>query len=120
MVETPLEGGTCGPPGSAAVYINRGQAVFEFQLPEEVRGIQVDELTLLLTSEGGWAVPAEKAIYDWDAGEWQEYENVTLGSNVLADAGRLVSSDGVVRVQLSSPGGTGGCYAIEIGVEGTW
>jgi hypothetical protein len=120
VVEVPTEGGTCGSPGTAAVYVARGQAVFEFRLPQEMRNIQVEELTLSLMAEGGWALPSGTAIYDWDAETWQEFENVRIGANVISGARHLVSADGVVRVRLSSDGGSGGCYALELGVKGTW
>jgi hypothetical protein len=119
VIQMPTEGGTCGPPGTSAVFIGRGQAVFEFRLPPEMHEFQADELTLLLTSEGSWAVPSGIAVYDWDAGAWQEYEHITLGSNVLSGAGKLVSADGVARVRLSSDGANTGCYALEMGINGT-
>jgi hypothetical protein len=118
VVEMPMEGGTCGTPGTTAIYMGRGQAVFEFRLPEEMSNLQADELTLLLASDGGWALPSGTAIYDWDARAWKEFDNIALGANVISGARNLVSADGLVRVRLSSDGGSSGCYALDLGVKG--
>ena len=118
LVEMPLEGGPCGP-DATSVHINRGQAVFEFQVPDEVRDVRVDALKLVFGTDGSWWQPPDTAIYDWDAEAWAELDGPVMGVNVLSDTTGLVSDDGLVRVRLSSEGGGGGCIYLELGLEGT-
>jgi hypothetical protein len=119
LVEMPAEGGLCGP-GAASVYIGRGQAVFEFQMPQGVWDVQVGKLELVLNSDGGWVQPPDVAIYDWDAGAWLELDNPVMGVNVFSDAAGLMGDDGWVRVRLSSEDRRGGgCLYVELGLEGT-
>ena len=118
VTQMPAEGGTCGLPGSTAVYVGRGEAVFEFQLPPEVN-VEPRKLTVEIGSEGGWNAPPEMAVYDWDAGEWVAVDDPVLGRNVFEQVEGLVSADGIVRVQLSSTGLRSGCFYVDLGLEGT-
>jgi hypothetical protein len=119
LTQLPTEGGTCGSSGSAAVYIARGNAIFEFHLPQDLADIRADELNLAIATDGGWMQPPTTAIYDWEKQDWSELQNQKMGSNVISGAASLVGPDGLVRVRLSSEGGTGGCYYLELGVTGT-
>ena len=118
LVEAPVAGGPCGP-DATSVHIGRGQAVFEFQVPGEVRDVQVDALKLVIGTDEGWAQPPDTAIYDWDAETWAELGSPVIGVNVFSDAAGLVRDDGLVRVRLSSEGSSGGCIYVELGLEGT-
>jgi len=120
VVEMPMEGGPCGP-DTTSVYIGRGQATFEFQVPQGVRDVQVEKLKLILGSDGGWGQPPDTAVYDWDAEAWTKLDDPVMGVNVFPDAVGLISDDGRVHVRLSSEGGHGGgCVYVELGLEGTW
>ena len=107
----------CGMPGTTAVYVGRGEATFEFQLPSEL-ALGAAVLTVEIGSDGGWAGAPDLAVYDWDAGAWVSVDEPALGRNVIEQADALVSADGVVRVQLSSTGVRSGCYYVDLGVEG--
>jgi hypothetical protein len=118
LVELPAEGGPCGP-GSTRVFIGSGQAVFEFQMPEGMQDVQVEELKLVIESDGGWAQPPGTAIYDWDAETWRELDDPVMGVNRVADAADLVSDGGLARVRLFAESGHGGgCLSLELGLEG--
>lgn len=117
VTQMPAEGGMCGMPGTTAVYIGRGKATFEFQLPPEL-ALAAEALTVEIGSDGGWAGAPDLAVYDWDAGAWTTVDEPVLGRNVFEQAAAFVSADGVVRVQLSSTGVRSGCYYVDLGVEG--
>lgn len=118
LVEMPAEGGPCNP-DATSVYIGRGQATFEFQVPEEIREMQIEKLKLALGTDGGGRQPVDTAIYDWDAEAWVELDDPVMGVNVFPNAAGLVSDDGRVRVRLSPEGGRGGgCIYVELGLEG--
>lgn len=117
LIETPVEGGPCGPNG-LSIYIGRGQATFEFQIPDEFGDLQVTALKLNLESDGGWGLVPDTALYDWDAEDWVGVEGPETGLNEIPDAASFVSDDGRVRVQLSSEGGSSGCVYVALGLEG--
>jgi hypothetical protein len=120
VLSMPIEGGPCGPPGIPAVYINRGEATFEFELPAPSRQVRIERLTLSLRSEGGWQQPPRIAVYDWSEESWSELEEPVIGDNVLTDVEGLVGDAGLVHARLVlEGGGGGGCYALGLGFEGT-
>jgi hypothetical protein len=119
LVELPQEGGQCGPNGQA-VYIGRGQAAFEFRVPDELGDLRVEALELRLSTDSGMLQPPGMALYHWTEGTWLALEDPVVGSNVLEDVEGLVGPEGQVLVQLSSEvGGPGGCYSVDLGLEGT-
>ena len=61
MVETPREGGTCGMPGATAVYIGRGDAIFEFTVPTGLDPGAVQNLKLNLTTDAGVFNPPSRS-----------------------------------------------------------
>jgi hypothetical protein len=118
MVELPAEGGPCGEPSLPSVYIARGQAVFDFQIPDFDQGVQVERLNLSLTSEGSWLQAPEVALYDWEQGEWGYLSEIVAGINPVGQAQPLVSDSGLVRVRLAGDSTRGGCYMVSLGLEG--
>jgi hypothetical protein len=119
LTQMPREGGLCGEAGVAAVYIGRGDALFEFRLPEELQDVEVEELVLAIGSDGGWTEPPETALYSWEAEGWVTLEDPIVGRNIIHDPAALVSHGGLVRVRLSSTGRQGGCLFLDLGLEGT-
>jgi hypothetical protein len=120
LIQIPAEGGTCGPNG-ASVWIARGTALFEFQIPEEAHDVQIEQIKLAIRTDdgGGWWDPPQTAVYDWDSDDWPVLADPIIGVNVIPDAGSVVSEDGLVRVRLSSDGKQGGgCLYVELGLEG--
>ncbi len=118
VIQTPIEGGPCGPDG-ASVYLGRGEAVFEFQIPTAARHVRVDTLKLVIGSDGGWWQVPDTALYDWSAGDWLTLVEPILGVNVIPDPAGLINDDGQVQVRLSSEEGGGGCLYLDLGLEGT-
>lgn len=118
LIEMPVEGGQCGPPGSTAVYIGRGQAVLEFQVPP-LDQLDVERLDLSLGNDGGWWQSPELGIYDWSSNAWREVEDARRGINSIPTAGDLVATDGRVRVRLAFPEGGGMCSYVELGITGS-
>jgi hypothetical protein len=121
IAEMPFEGGSCGYPGTTAIYLGRGEGVVEFYLPNPLHGITVDKLIVELGTEAGWEKAPNTAIYDWERAVYEEMENPKTGSNVLDNVQGLVSEQQMVRLRISSPEGfTGACYYLGLGLEGHW
>jgi hypothetical protein len=120
VVQMPEEGGMCGPSGQSAVYVGRGEAVFEFALGAMAQDVQIEALTLSLWSEGGtWRLAPEVALYDWSDESWAVLDEPSFGDNQVSEVEGLVSSAGMVRVRLGvETAGVGRCYVVGVGFEG--
>jgi hypothetical protein len=118
LVEMPLEGGRCGPQ-STSLWLGRGDAVFEFQVPEDLLDAEINRLKLLIRTDGGgwWQAPT-MAVYAWGAEEWVRIEEPVMGTNIISNANDMVGQDGQVRIRLSAQSNLGGCLYLELGVEG--
>jgi hypothetical protein len=117
LIEMPISGGPCGSQGQS-VWIERGQAIFEFQLPEGVRDVRLDALKLVIGAEGGSWQPPDTAVYDWASGAWAALDDPVMGVNIISNAAGLLSDDNLVRVRLASESNQGGCLSLELGLEG--
>jgi hypothetical protein len=117
-LEFEREAGECGPSGQ--VYLSHGQATLEYALPTSVRGLQTSRLTLQVTTDGAWNEVPQVALYDWRENEWVEVDSIELDAvQVISDPARFVDRvDGGIRIQVSREGGNGGCYQVNIGLEG--
>jgi hypothetical protein len=122
LVQTPDQGGSCGQ-DTTSVWINRGDALLEFQVPLAVQDLQIEALTLLLTTDSSGAppgaVPPDVALYDWRTMTWRDLADLAVGQHRVSDPAGLVRADGLVRVKLSSDGNRqGGCFYVDLGLEG--
>jgi hypothetical protein len=117
VVAMPEEGGLCGAAGNA-VWLGRGEAIFEFALPEDIDGGDLRSLSVALTTDGPRWAPPETAIFDWEQQGWRGIDDAILGVNKLSEPEGLVGAGGLVRVRLST--GTGrseGCFQVRLGLE---
>ncbi len=117
LVENPLEGGSCGPTGVTAVYIGRGEAVFEFTLPLEAQNLQLDHLKLAINNDSGMFTEPTIELYQWQTETWIPLVGVSQGVNMVPGADQLVSPGGKVKVRLSAQSSQG-CYYVYLGLEG--
>ncbi|MFH1633446.1 MAG: hypothetical protein ABIG63_05470 [Chloroflexota bacterium] len=121
VAEMPASGGLCGGL-TTSLWFDRGEAVFEFILPPELRGLDLDKLQLLINSDSGWMNAPNVELYHWETEAWQTLEKAKSGVNNLPEPETWVSQDSIVRVRLSLENnfqGGGGCYYAGLGLEGT-
>ncbi len=119
LVEMPVDGGTCGPSGNASIYLNRGDAIFDFNVPNDFRQGDLDEIHLSLRSDGGWMNPPDTAFYGWDDESWLTLDSPQWGINEVDVENRLMNEDGTIRLRVSAQtGGGGGCIYLGMGVSG--
>lgn len=115
----PIEGGTCGDFSSTAVYIYRGEAIFEFTLPVEAQMVQVDNFKFALWSDSGVPEMPSVAMYNWQTQNWVSLEGISQGVNLIPSATQLANRDGKILVSLSTENNfQGGCYYLSMGLEG--
>ncbi len=117
MIESPREGGPCGATGATAVYINHGDAFFEFRLPDTLQNAQVDNLKLGLWTDSGMFTQPTLALYDWTNQQWLLLDGVNQGVNLVPTAQELLGPGGLVRVRLSADNAQS-CYYLGLGLEG--
>ncbi len=118
LIEIPREGGSCGMPGTTAVYLVRGEAVFEFTLPPEAQNIRAQTLKINLNTDAGFFTPPGLEIYNWTDSSWMQVRGVGQGLNLAAVAPGLISDDGRIRLRLSGEN-LQYCYFLDLGVEGS-
>jgi len=114
---TPRDGGACGLPGATAVYISRGEAIFEFDLPAEVIPLQVKNFKLAIWTDSGFFTEPTIELFDWKAKEWIKLGGINQGVHLIPGAQSFVRADGLVQVRLSSESAQS-CYYLALGVEG--
>lgn len=118
LEEYPIEGGNCGM-DNISVWLGRGDAVFAYQLPENMLAIQPESLRLSIRSDGGWFQLPTVSIYAWDENSWVDLEGAASGINIVGDASRYVDQAGNIKVRLSTEVNQGGgCLYVELGMQG--
>jgi hypothetical protein len=117
LVESPSEGGQCGMPGTAAVYIIRGDALFEYNLPAEMQSVAVENLKLAIYSDSGFFTAPQIAILNADTGDWNQLEGVNQGVNLIPDASKFIDPTGAVKIKLSAENASN-CFYLSLGLDG--
>ncbi|NLG96946.1 MAG: hypothetical protein GX491_06255 [Chloroflexi bacterium] len=118
ITELPVNGGTCGPTGVTSVYMGRGEAHFEYQIPASLDNFQVDTLKLAFWRDSGgqWVMP-DISLYKWTEDAWIAIQEPIEGTNIIKDASDYVNENGIVRVKMSTENDTFGCIYLDMGVE---
>ncbi|MBI1298724.1 hypothetical protein GC175_27635 [bacterium] len=119
LVEMPVEGGTCGPTGNASIFLNRGDAIFDFTVPPDFRDSELWDLHLSLRTDGGWMNAPDTALYNWDDESWLALDSPQLGINDIAFVDGLMNDEGKIRLRVSAQANGGGCIYLGMGISGT-
>lgn len=120
QVEAPAENLCMGSNGMGFTLF--GQPVITtLRLPRELAGIQLQEMTLIPTSDGVWPAEVRMEVFDWSTGEWVEQPAGARDVRV-AQPQRFLNSSGEVRVRLSielAPQNAPGCMYVDATLTGT-
>lgn len=117
LIQLPRDGGYCGEPGRASVYIYSGEAQFLFRLPEEALEMSVDMIQVNITTDSGMFDPVELAFYNWSTDEWRVFPKVEQGIFLVPEASELVDSSGQIKIRLTPGSIQGLCYSLSLGLE---
>lgn len=119
LVEGSGEISTCDPMGMS-FYLGRGSVTVELQPPSGLSGLSVEEMKLIVSSDGGWQEVPATSLYDWQRDEWVLIDDVSMGRNRVGDPGRFVEpTTGAIWVKLeSTSSGMGGCLYVDVELEG--
>ena len=104
-------------PGTVALYMVRGEAVFEFTMPVEASNATIQNLRLSLDTDSGWLNIPAVSIYNWQKNEWINLDGVDQGENLISNAADLVSSEGLVQIRITAENAQA-CYYVGLGMEG--
>lgn len=119
VVEMPVDGGICGEIGMTTIYLNRGQAIFEYGLHDQLIEMIAVNITLHITTDGNWVSAPGIDLYDWSLRNWVAITGISQGSNIIQSPARFIDEKGLIRIQLSAPENfMGGCYYLSLGYEG--
>lgn len=119
LTKAPREGGHCGEPGATAIYLNRGDAIFEFTLPSDAQDLQAENLKLALWSDASPFAAPEVTLRDWNAETWVSLKGLSQGVNLVPGASDLINSQGSIQVRLSSTDNApGNCFYVALGLVG--
>lgn len=118
LVQSPVEGGQCGPAGETAVYIARGEAIFDFQVSQEMIDLEVDNIKLAVWSDSGGFDPPDITIYNWVTESWVNLSGINPGINLIPTAAWAFGQDGLIKIRLSAESERMGCYYFGLGIEG--
>lgn len=122
MLELSNNAGYCGG-SNTYIYLNNGNTIMSFTVPEYFISANVDSLTLEVWDEGVWnssTASITLSVYDWLNDDWVEYSDLVNGQNIIPDANGLVSNSGEIQFLLErneiSPGG---CIYLALGMDGS-
>lgn len=116
LTKTPNNGGSCG--NNTSIYINNGEAEFEFQVPSSLGNYHITTLKLALWRDtGNPAGLPQVALYDWKNQGWTSIQDPIQGTNLIQDPEAYINESGLVRVQVASQTDTFGCIYLDLGLD---
>lgn len=108
----------CDPTG-VSFGLGMGWVTVELRPPAGLSDLAVEEMRLVLGSDGGpWEAPTT-SLYDWQSEDWMVVEDASIGRNEVENPTRFVEpSTGAIRVKLEGDGGgMGGCLWVDVELE---
>ncbi len=124
LVSYPRDGGSCGMPGSTGVYVNRGEAIFEFRLPAQTAGVILSNLQLAIFSDSAIFSLPQVDLYNWQSDKWTPLNGLNQGVNLIplpkpsqSISPPFVRHDGLIQICLTIENGQN-CYFLALGLEG--
>jgi hypothetical protein len=117
ITKMPPNSGNCG--GTTSIQMMQGDAEFEFQIPTNLQGFQVNTLKLNVWQDNGnmgSIIPAV-SLYNWQNKAWTSIQDPIPGTNVIKNARPYVSDNGAIWVKMSSQSNTNGCIYLDVGLE---
>jgi len=121
VASLPFSGGICGP-GVTSVWIEQGEAVFEFIIPSEIGNIEVSSLNFSIQIDSGIGNPLPVDIFDWQTEDWQPLEDIHVGDNTITDPADYINGEGLIQFRISAENRNfqgGSCYYTALGFNGS-
>ncbi len=112
-------GNFCYSPAVASLSPDFGEAEIEFRLPVTAAQFTPTELTLFITTDGGFEAP-EVFLQNQLTGAWDPVPGIKQGANVVANPTPYMTEEGTFVIQAKNPNRfSGSCLFFDAGVDGT-
>lgn len=112
-------GNFCYSPAIASLSPDFGEAEIEFRLPVRGDTFVPSELTIFITTDGGWEAP-EVALQNQETGAWDPIPDIEQGANTVANPAPYMTDDGTFVIRAENPNRfSGSCLFFDAGVDGT-
>jgi hypothetical protein len=121
VAQMPNNGGTCGS-GNTSIWIDSGEAVFEYIVPPELVNSSFEALQFALQTDSGISNPPQVEIYNWIEANWNLLDKPIMGLNMIPGPTDYVSPEGLIRFRLSVENQNfqgGACFYTALGLEGS-
>ena len=122
LTDQSTNSGYCGST-STSIFLDRGRAEFEFQIPPALLETEIDKLMVRFQEEAsqwnGGDITGTLSIYNWEKERWSGISNLTNGINSIDGSDALIDPSGIVRIKFErDAANTGGCVIVLVGLEG--
>jgi hypothetical protein len=117
LVEIPSDGWQCGMTGATAIYITRGEALFEYNLPAELQKIDVQNLKLSIYSDSGFFTAPQISVLNAETGDWIGLDGVNQGVNLIPEAAKFIDLNGAIQIKVSAENASN-CFYLSLGLDG--
>lgn len=112
-------GNFCYSPAIASLSPDFGEAEIEFRLPVQGENFVPSELTIFITTDGGWEAP-DVFLQNQETGAWDPVPDIEQGANTVADPVPYMTDDGTFIIRAENPNRfSGSCLFFDAGVDGT-
>jgi hypothetical protein len=123
LTDQSTNSGYCGST-STSIFLDRGSAEFEFQIPPALLETEIDELMVRFQEEAsqwnGGNITGTLSIYNWEKERWSGISNLTNGINSIDGSDGFIDSNGIVRIKFErEAANSGGCVIVLVGLEGS-
>lgn len=107
--------------GLDGYYVYQGQAELKLSLPDHLRNVQPERLSLLIRTDGSWPELPSVDLYDQAAQAWIPLQKAKLGLNPIQDTTRFYDqTEASLKLRLSHDGvDGGGCLFLDLTLKGS-
>ncbi|PDW01639.1 hypothetical protein [Candidatus Viridilinea mediisalina] len=98
---------------SPGVSLSNRPASIQLQLPRDLYGLQVQELSLITSTDGPWQPSTLVELYDWQAATW-DAQDTTQRESRIANPQRYLGSHGMLRVRVSGEVAPGNFHCVYV------
>jgi hypothetical protein len=112
-------GNFCYSPAIASLSPDFSEAEIEFRLPVQGDAFVPSQLTLFISTDGGWEAP-EVFLQNQQTGAWDPVPDVQQGATLIDNPAPYMTEAGTFIIQAKNPNRfSGSCLFFDAGVDGT-
>jgi hypothetical protein len=116
------DGGICYDSSTISLSPDFREAEIEFELPSNVKGIDLSRLLLYVSTNGGQFTAPSLMFFNHQEQLWREQPRVVLGRNSIEQPDAFLSQSGRIRMRVQNPNpnpNNGNCLFFQLALEGS-